>query len=644
MKRFLKVLLLLVALSTPSLAAIKLPRLISDGMVLQRDSKLKIWGWAKANEKISIHFKKKTYRSISNKNGEWEIILPAQKAGGSYKMEIQGENKITINNILIGDVWLCAGQSNMVLPMERVKEKYHSEIDSANYPSIRNFFIPTSASISKISSDLSGGQWQVTDPKSVLGFGAVSYFFAKRIFTEYHIPIGIINASVGGTPIQAWISENGLKEVPVYSDRVQKLKDSTFIYNLKHPANPVIEPIINENTDAGLNPKLPWYSDDYTPKNWQKFWLPGYWADQGIKNLNGIVWFRKDFFIADSITLQEAKLFVGRIVDADEVFINGKRVGSTSYQYPPRRYTVKEGVLRKGKNSITVRVINYGGKGGFVPDKPYYLDLGKMRIDLTGEWKYKVGQVFAARVGQEKFSEQNEPTSLYNTMIAPLRSYAIKGILWYQGESNSSQASTYHTLMKALIADWRSHRNNTALPFIFAQLPNYMEVSYSPSNSNWAELREAQLQTLAVPQTGMSVTIDVGEWNDIHPLDKKTVGERLALLARSLAYKENIVASGPIFESFKIKENSIELSFTNIGSGLSTTDGGPLTQFAIAGEDKKFVWAKAVINGDIIVVSHTDVPHPRHVRYAWADNPLGANLQNKDGLLASPFRTDINIK
>jgi sialate O-acetylesterase len=639
MQLFFRISIMLTVLASPCLANISLPKLVSNGMVLQRDSKIKIWGWAAPDEKITLTFVHKKYQTTTAKNGEWEIMLPSLKPGGPYAMTIIGTNKVIINDILIGDVWFCAGQSNMVLPMERVKEKYPDEIANANYPQIRNFFIPTTASILTKNKDVSNGSWVATDPKSVLGFGAATYFFAKRLFTEHQIPIGIINASVGGTPIQAWISESGLKEIDTYTTRLNKLRDTDFLTSLKNPPNPIIEPKIDQSTDDGLASNDPWYAENHDHSKWQKFWLPGYWTDQGIKNLNGVVWFRKDIFIPEGLSGKEAKLFMGRIVDADEVYVNGKLCGNITYQYPPRRYTIKPGILKAGLNTIVVRVINYSGKGGFVPDKPYYLAIGDEQIDLKGEWRFKVGQVFKPRVGNEKFAEQNEPTSLYNTMVAPVHNYVVKGILWYQGESNAGEPSNYQRLMQALIIDWRLKWANQ-LPFIFVQLPNYQDVQYSPAESNWAKIREAQLNSLVIPKTRMAVTIDVGEWNDIHPLDKKTVGERLALLARDIAYGEKIVASGPLFKSATIDGNKIVITFTNIGSGLQAKDGNKLYHFAIAGADKKFSWATAIINGDQVIVSANDVAKPAYVRYAWADNPSNANLYNKEGLPASPFRTD----
>jgi sialate O-acetylesterase len=625
-------------------AQVRLPQLISDGMVLQRDTKLNLWGWASSGEKITIKFNHQTVKAIADAAGNWETILNPMHAGGPYVMDISASNHIELNDVMIGDVWFCSGQSNMVLNMERVKEKYPNDIGTANYPAIRNFFVPTLSDVSKIHNDLPPGKWVSATPKSVLNFGAVSYFFARDLYLKYKVPIGIINSSVGGTPIQAWISADGIKDIAKYADRLNQLKDTTYLNSLIHPAViPAPNPTEDKKWDKGLNGDIKWYDIAYQPKNWHQFWLPGYWDDQGVKNLNGVVWFRKEIDVQAQMAGKSAKLFMGRIVDADETYVNGVEVGNITYQYPPRRYTVPAGLLKAGKNLIVVRVTNFSGKGGFVPDKRYELTDDTTSIDLRGDWQYEVGQVFDPSqnpTGPPPFSAQDEPAGLYNTMVAPAINYTVKGVVWYQGESNIGTPD-YSRLLRALIADWRQKWKTDNLPFIYAQLPNISEVSYLPVESQWAELREAELKALSVPNTGMAVTIGLGEWNDVHPLDKKDVGDRLALAAEKVAYGEKeLVASGPIFQSARVDGNQIIVSFNSIGSGLTTNDGGELKQFAIAGADKKFVWATAEIKGTEVIVSSEKVPHPMYVRYAWADNPEGANLYNKEGLPASPSRTD----
>ena len=629
-------------------ANIKLPLLLSNGMVLQRDTKLIIWGWASPGEKVQVRINKKTISTVTDSNGNWKVSLPPMKAGGPYSMKVKGNNTITVNDILVGDVWFCSGQSNMVLNMERVKEKYPEDIAGANFPEIRNFFIPTTSDVISIHKELPGGKWISASPENVLGFGAVTFFFARSIFQEYKVPIGIINSSVGGTPIESWTSEEGLKEFPELKSRVEKLRDTAYL-------NPILRstrrrsdagqnpPANSRSADKGMSGPIPWYDFNYVAEGWHKYWLPGYWDDQGVRGLNGIVWFRKEISVPESMTGKPAKLILGRIVDADNVYVNGVSSGSIAYQYPPRRYNLPAGLLKQGKNIIVIRVTNYTGKGGFVPDKPYYLIAGRDSIDLRGEWFYMVGQVFrpvtfVSVTGSPVISMQNEPTGLYNTMVAPSINYSIKGFLWYQGEANTSNPQQYQLLLPALITDWRNKWHDGTLPFIFVQLPNFMEVQYLPSESQWAELRSGQLKALTVPNTAMVVTIDAGEWNDIHPLEKKVVGERLALAARKLAYSyEKIICSGPVYKSSVKEADSIKIEFDHIGSGLLVKGGGDLYYFAIAGADRKFVWAEARIQNNHLVVWSNEIKNPLYVRYAWADNPEGANLYNLEGLPASPF-------
>ncbi len=614
--------LLFLLLSFSAFADVKLPSLVSNGMVLQRDIPVKIWGWANPGEKVTVSFKGKKIRSSADAMGNWSATLPATPAGGPYEILV---NEIRLQDVLFGDVWLCSGQSNMVLNMERVKEKYSTDITSANYPQIRNFFIPTAISKIDVKQDLPASSWLPVNPENVLLMGAVSYFFARDLYAKYQVPIGIINSSVGGTPIESWISEDGLKEFPAY------MKDTTHT-----SASP---PAPRKSADRGLSEK--WASPAYLPKGWKRFAIPGFWEDQGLRDLNGVVWFRREIEIPSSLAGMPAKLFMGRIVDADQVFVNGEQVGNVTYQYPPRRYTVKNGLLKAGKNLVVIRVTNTSGKGGFVPDKQYELIVGNQTIDLQGDWEYKVGEVFPP-VTEKPAPSAYTPTALYNAMIAPFLPYSLKGFVWYQGESNVGKPGVYESLLPALANDWRTKFKQPELPFLYVQLPGFQDRNFLPSESNMAVLREGQLKSLNIPRSGMAVTLDLGEWNDIHPLTKKPIGERLALAARKIAYGENIVSSGPIYESNAIEGNRIRIRFRETGSGLAIkkTDEDELTYFAIAGKDKKFVWAKAIIERNTVVVWSDEVAEPMYVRYGWADNPDGANLINVEGLPASPFRTD----
>ena len=638
MKKILLLLMLIPIGWFSSQAVVKLPRLISDGVVLQRDAKVKLWGWASANEKVTLTFLNKKYSTKADQSGKWLILLPSQKAGGPYEMVFKGQNELKVSNVLFGDVWVCSGQSNMVLPVERVKERYPDEVANANYPEIRNFFIPTLTNLKGPAEDLPAGNWKSANPKDVLSFGAVAYFFAKKIYEKYHVPIGLINSSVGGTPIEAWISEQGYKEFPEQLSIIRRNQRTAYIDSLMSTRP---KPVQKEVADKGLIESPKWYEASYVQKGWRTINVPGYWEDQGVKNLDGVVWYRREVEVPAAMIGTPVKLMLGRIVDADFVYVNGQLVGNTSYQYPPRRYEIPAGVLKAGKNIMVVRVINSSGKGGFVPDKPYFLSANGQEIDLKGTWQYKVGEVYEPHAFNGfAFSAQDQPTALYNAMIGPLTNQTIKGFIWYQGETNADHYKAYRKLMPALINDWRNQWGQGPLPFLYVQLANFMDVNYLPEESNWAGLREAQLQALSVPNTAMAVAIDLGEWNDIHPLNKKDLGERLALCAFNLAYSEKgLEYMGPIYQSSKTEGNKITVTFSHTGSGLIASDGEPLSRFEIAGADHKFVWATAKIEGNKVVVWNDQITEPKFVRYAWSDNPIGANLYSKEGLPASPFRT-----
>jgi sialate O-acetylesterase len=358
--------------------------------------------------------------------------------------------------------------------------------------------------------------------------------------------------------------------------------------------------------------------------------------------VNGVVWFRKDVDVPAALVGPPARLELGTLVDADSTYINGQLVGSTGYQYPPRKYDVKPGVLKAGKNVVVVRLVSNGGRGGFTMDKKYELTAAGQTIDLRGPWQYKLGATMPPTPGTTTF--QYTPGGLFNGMIAPVLPYAIKGVLWYQGESNAGRTGDYQPLFNGMIADWRQQFKQPNLPFLYVQLPNFQAAKKEPSESGWAQVRDVQRRGLALPHTGMAVILDAGEWNDIHPLDKQTPGHRLALAAQKVAYGDSkLVSSGPLYQSMQTNGNKVTLSFSSAGSGLVAKGGGELKGFAIAGPDKKFVWAQAKIEGNKVVVWSDQVPNPTAVRYAWADNPEGVNLYNKEGLPASTFTTEPEV-
>lgn len=615
----LTLLTLLLPLSSSTLEAkVKLPPLISDKMVLQRDTELKIWGWANPGEKVTVRFRGNYYDTAAGEDGKWIVTLPPQKPGGPFILEV---NEIILRDVLVGDVWLCSGQSNQETPIVRLTDLF-PEINVSNNNMIRHYKVPTQDSPEQLQDNIAGNAvWYSGVASEVMNWTALAYFYAQIAYEHTGIPVGMLVSSLGGSAIESWVGQEHLKEFP------RLILDKEALEGLKYA-----------QSDKGSGK---WNAYDFDDTDWATTTVPGMWRDRGI-DARGVVWYRKDFELPQSMDGKHAKLYVGTLVNNDSVFVNGHFVGFTSYEYPPRRYTIPAGILKAGKNVIAVKLTADFGNGGFIPDKPYKVVGDDITVDLEGTWKYIIGKdnrdaaEFEARLTNRK----TVGSGLYNGMIYPLRDYKVVGAIWYQGESNTGNAHEYYPLVKALVENWRELWNKPDMPFLFVQLPNFMEKRDQPSDSGWARIREAQLKAARnIDNTALAVTYDLGEWNDIHPLNKKDMAQRLFLGARKLVYKEKVVASGPVFTDMKIEGNKIILSFTNTGSGL-TSNGQPLKHFAIAGEDKKFVWADAVIKGNKVIVSHKDVPNPVAVRYAWADNPDDANLKNKEGLLASPFRTD----
>ena len=622
-----------------SYAQIKLPKLISNGMVLQRNDATKIWGWASPNEAVSLQFKGKWYSAKADTTGSWAIKLPPQKAGGPYQMVFSASNKIILNDVLFGDVFLCSGQSNMELPMGRLADQYPNEIAHSNNPNIRQFLVPDEYDFKAQRKDFSAGSWQSANPKNVLDFSGVAYFFALEIHKKNKVPVGIINAALGGSPAQSWISESAIKNFPPLEKELLKFKDDQLIKQIESSDQAASKAWYTQLNDADEGLKNNWHSN-IDDNNWTEMEIPGYWANEPMGKVNGVVWFKREINVPQNMVGKPAKLLLGRIVDADSVFINGEFVGTTSYQYPPRRYLFDVGILKAGKNTITVRVVNNSGNGGFVLDKDYLLTAGNDTVKLSGKWKYKLGA--ASKPSPSQTFVRWKPVGLYNAMIAPLQNLNIKAAVWYQGESNTYNPKEYYALMKSLISDWSATFHNQNLPFLYVQLPNFMEATKNPTESSWAELREKQRQLLSEKNTAMAVTIDLGEWNDIHPLNKKDVGERLALQAENLIYGDKkTVHAGPDLKTITADNDKLILTFENIGKGLVAKGNTKLKYFAIAGADQKFVWADAEIKGNQVIVSNKGISRPLFVRYAWADNPEGANLYNKDGLPASPFEATI---
>lgn len=625
-------------------ADIKLPRLISHGAILQRDQPVKIWGWADPGESIEARMGHSNYKTATADDGTWEITLPPFAAGGPYSLYLHGNNQLAIHNIYFGDVWLCSGQSNMELPVRRVMDLYEAEISAINNQYIRFFHIPTDFKFGTPETDLKQGEWKMLNPSTALQMSAVAYFFAQELYREHQVPQGFIINAVGGSPAEAWLSEETIKKYPMYSQAYQKYLHPDSIAKIRqnesvqqdawHSQMHQHDRGIQEGWSQGSVPN-DWKSIDF-PTKWDASWFPE--ITPKSDKIIASVWFKKEIDLQDIPTDTMIRLNLGKIFDADDVYINGYPIGSTGYRYPPRIYRFNSRLLHSGKNIITLRIRSHGGNGEIVADKPHNMQIGNQIIDLHHGWKYQLGY-YSPTAAPPTTTFHYQPSSLYNALLYPLKNLRLQGILWYQGESNTKDPQEYTHLFEDVIRDWRILFGQPDLPFLYVQLANYMKDGKNPGESNWAALRQVQLESLRIPNTGMVTTIDIGEWNDIHPLNKKDVGRRLALTAQKVVYGRELTPSGPLYHSHRMEGNKVFIYFDHVGKGLATKDDKPLKHFAIKGEDGKYIWANAKIEKDHIVVWHDSVSNPKAVRYAWGHNPVTANLINKDDLPASPFQT-----
>ena len=630
---------LLLILSYYSFANVSLPKIFGDNMVLQRNKPIPVWGWADANEKITVQFNRQIKSVKADKSGRWMIKLDNESAGGPYQLIVKGKNAITISDVLVGEVWVCSGQSNMEFAVRSVINA-DKEIAAANYPLIHHFTVPKNIS-SMPKDDVTGGEWKVCSPETAGDFTAVGYFFARELYRELKIPVGLINTSWGGTHSETWTSrkafensgefKNMIAAMPSLNlDSVVKVKNELMKKRIE-----TIQGSFEKFTDVES-----WKNIAYDDSHWPRMNLPSLWEQKGLDGLDGIVWFRKDINVSAEDADKEASLELSMIDDNDITYVNGVKVGSTNAWNAKRKYTIPAGVLKAGKNVIIVRVEDTGGGGGI------YGDAADMKItienkvqSLAGDWLFKIESLMQ---GSSSVGPNDYPTLLFNAMLNPLIPYAIEGAIWYQGESNADRAYQYRQAFPLMITDWRQHWNQGNFPFYFVQLASFNSANgNSKKGSTWAELREAQTMTLSLPNTGMSVTTDIGNDSDIHPKNKQDVGKRLAAIALHNVYEKNIVYSGPVYQSMKVEGNKVILSFTNTGSGLMVKDkDGYLKGFEVAGGDKQFHYAKAVIENDHVVVLSDSVINPVAVRFGWADDAGEDNLFNKEGFPAGPFRTD----
>lgn len=621
-------------------AQVRLPKIFGDNMVLQREQPIAVWGWSSPGEKVTVQLDKQTKKVTAGRNGRWKITLDPMQAGGPFQLTVKGKNNILFNNVLIGEVWICSGQSNMEWNVANSNDA-EKEIASGNYPLIRHIKVPNVIA-GEPQDDISNGSWEICSPETVGDFTAVGYFFAREVMKDLNVPVGLINTSWGGTHVETWISKEAFQR----SDEFRSMIVSVGRINLDSMRTTNEGAIMKRieqlqgHLPASSNIGVQWKEISFDDSSWPKMRVPGLWEDQAPGDVDGVIWFRTTFTVDSDKAAKEAVLNLGVIDDNDETYVNGVKVGSIRDYRTKRTYSVPAGTLRQGKNVIAVRVEDTAGGGGFYGDPgDIQISFGENSQSLAGDWRYQIESFHKTNAD---VSPNQFPTLLFNAMINPLIPFTIRGALWYQGESNAGRAYQYRKSFPLMINDWRKRWGLGDFPFYFVQLASYdAGGGNSSKGSSWAELREAQTMTLSLPKTGMVVTTDIGDPADIHPRNKQDVGRRLAALAMRDIFGKNVVASGPVYASVKVEGNKAVVTFSNVGSGLMAKDKyGYVKGFEIAGADRKFYYAQAQIDGNQVIVSHEKVSKPESVRYGWADDASDCNLFNEEGFPAAPFRTD----
>ena len=609
--------------------------IFGDNMVLQRGKANTLWGWSEPGDAIRVQVGDSTASAVAGADRRWEVRIQPPPAGGPYTLRISGRETLELHNVLIGDVWLCGGQSNIGLPL-RFARNGADEVKAANHPEIRFFDVASHAAYHH--TDLVEGNWKAVTPETAGELSAVGYYFARKVHEETHVPIGLVVDALGGTPAEAWTSAAALRAIKDFDVPLAEL-DRLAAAGAPEYGNYVMH--WYDQYDLGV--KGNWAAPTFDDSSWKTVSIPGGFAELGVPDTPAVAWFRKVIILPDPVPAGRALLFLGSVERMDTTWINGVQVGASAWVENPRVYFIGGGVLRPGRNVVAIRVLKTKPIGGFLgkPEELRILLGGKTALPLAGQWKGQLS-VDARPPHPLPIAYENwpvMPTVLYEGMLEPIAPLTIAGVLWYQGEQNSERGYHYRKVLPAMIADWRRLFAQGDVPFYIVSLPAFKHRSATPIDDAWAETRESQALTAAsVPNSCLAVTIDTGDADNIHPQDKLPVGERLARCALANYYGQPVVYSGPTLASVERLPGAVRLHFIHTDGGL-IVKGAKLEEFSIAGEDRRWVWAEAHIQGDTIVVSSPSVPNPREVRYAWQANPA-ATLFNGAGLPAAPFRTD----
>jgi sialate O-acetylesterase len=614
--------------------------IFGDNMVLQRGKPIRFWGWTKPGGSVQVKLDGRSASATAGTAGRWQAEVPAPAPGGPYTVTITGPDQtIVLHEVLVGDVWLCGGQSNMQLGLAATRHG-REEITNAIHPEIRLFTVQNHVAYAPALVPV--GSWKICSPQTVAeggGFSAVAYFYGRKLQEVLHVPIGLIQDCLGGTPAESWMSPDSLKTLPDFD------KPLAEIAKLHAQGGPEYGSFLMhwlDEYDTGSKGQF-WAAPDVNEAGWQAITIPDGFKELGVPDQPSICWFRREFTLPNPVPTGKALLFLGSIEKMDTTYINGQWVGASSWVENPRVYFINNGVLKPGRNVLAIRVFKMKPAGGFLA-KPEDLRLvlgDKTVVTLAGGWKGKLS-VDARPPHPLPLTFENYPTMpgvLFAGMIHPLAPLSLRGAIWYQGEANFERAHQYQTLLPLLIQDWRNTFQQPDMPFYIVSLPAFMHRQDQPGTDGWAELRAAQSLTVQnVQHTALAVTVDTGDSDNIHPKDKEIVGDRLAWCALANTCGKHIPWAGPTFVSFNKMPGALRLQFTNTAGGL-VVKGDKLGEFSVAGDDHQWHWGAAKIDGDVIVVSSSEVPNPVAARYAWQANPL-ATLYNGAGLPAVPFRTD----
>ena len=630
-------------------AKVVLPSVFTDNMVLQQKTDITFYGDATKNKQLTVKtgWNGKEYYTEADGQGKWSLKIPTPAAGGPYEITFSDGKKLQLKNVMIGEVWFCSGQSNMEMPVAGWGKvmNYEQEIAEAAYPAIRLFQVKKNTSLAplkEVESTLGG--WQECSSATVPEFSALAYFYARALWKELNVPIGVIDCTWGGTPAEAWTSHETLRQVMGFREEMDKLERLGFDPNRMEQAyseeRAHWQSLFTEKDKGMENGKLCWTAPSLSEEDWQTISLPGYWEGKGLKDFDGIIWFRRSLEIPAEWAGKPLTLRLGMIDDEDITYFNGVEIARGAGYMTPRTYTIPAKLVKAGKAVLAVRVSDFGGEGGIHGKaEDLYVEADGKRISLAGDWKYRIGLSLTGfpPAPISPVQSSSYPTVLFNAMVKPWTAFPIKGVIWYQGEANVGRSEQYGDLFPALITDWRRQWRSD-FPFYFVQLANFMESKKIQPDSEWAALREAQTKALKLDQVGMAVTIDIGLADDIHPKNKQEVGRRLALVALAGSYGKNVSSSAPVFQNYIIKGNKMELDFGQKQDGFRIK-GTTLKGFTIAGPDRVFYPAEAMVHDGKIILSSTEVPAPLAARYGWADNP-DCNLYGENGLPVAPFRTD----